>query len=62
MAQAGSIADLKPKGSGFESQISQVNLCWGCGSKRSGCVMNISPSGFKVKGFALMFPKNLITN
>jgi hypothetical protein len=53
---------LKPKGPGFESQIRQSYKCWWYGSKRSGCVMNVSPCGFKVKGFALKFPKNLITN
>jgi hypothetical protein len=52
-----SIADLKPKGLGFESQIRQGYICWWCGSKRSGCVINVSPCGFKVKGFALIFPK-----
>jgi hypothetical protein len=59
---SGSISDLKPKGPGFESQIRQGYICWWRGSKRSGCVMNVSPCGFQVKGFALMFPKNLITN
>jgi hypothetical protein len=58
----GSISDLKPKGPGFESQIRQGYICWWRGSKRSGCVMNVSPCGFKVKEFALKFPKNLITN
>jgi hypothetical protein len=59
---SGSIADLESKGPGFESQVKQGYICWWCGSKRSGCVINVSPSGFKVKGFALMFQKNLITN
>jgi hypothetical protein len=59
---SGSISDLKPKGPGFESQIRQGYICWWCGSKRSGCVMNVSPCGSKVKEFALKFPKNLITN
>jgi hypothetical protein len=59
---SGSIADLKHKCSGFESQKRQGYICWLCGSKRSGCVINVGPCGFKVKGFALMFPKNLITN
>jgi hypothetical protein len=53
----GSISDLKPKGPGFESRIRQGYICWWCGSKRSGCVMNVSPCGFKVKEFALKFPK-----
>jgi hypothetical protein len=46
---SGSIADLKPKGPGFGSQIRQGYICWWCGTKRSGCVhalfiiMNVSP-------------------
>jgi hypothetical protein len=37
-------------------------ICWWHGSKLSGCVMNVSPCGFKVNEFALKFSKNLITN
>jgi hypothetical protein len=58
----GSISDLKPKDPGFESRIRQGYICWWRGSKRSGCVMNVSPCGFKMKEFTLKFPKNLITN
>jgi hypothetical protein len=61
-SMVGSISDLKPKGLGLESLIRQGYICWWRGSKRSGCVMNASPCGFKVKEFALKFPKNLITN
>jgi hypothetical protein len=56
----GSVSDLKPKGHGFESRTKQGYICWWSGSKRG--VMNVSPCGFKVKEFALKFPKNLITN
>jgi hypothetical protein len=51
---------LKPKSHGFESQIRQGYICWWLGAKRSGCVMNVSPCGFKVKEFALKFSKYLI--